>query len=141
MTAISAMPDILDVVDGDYRSFSIQAGAAITRGMVLTVNSSGMAVPCPIGSGASFNPVIGIAMNNAAIYDKVAVVFEGVVRVANSTSTAALSIGAQASALNSISAYAGAVSSATSATDTMIIGTVLETIAVSSYGRILLKLR
>jgi hypothetical protein len=138
MTAITAWPDILTVVDGDYKAFTRQAGAAISRGMACTLNSSGNAVAATITGTPK--PVFGVAMDAAAIGDPVTLIWDGVVRVANSTSTAAIAIGDQVTA-GPVSAYAGAVSTATSATDTQIIGTAIETIAVSSYGKILLKLR
>ena len=138
MTAITAWPDILTVVDGDYKAFTRQAAAAISRGMACTLNSSGNAVACTITGTPK--PCMGVAMNEAAIGDYVTLVWDGIVRVANSTSTSAISIGDQVT-VGPVSAYAGAVSTATSATDTQIIGTAIETIAVSSYGKILLKLR
>ena len=138
MTAITAWPDILTVVDGDYKAFTRQAAAAISRGMACTLNSSGNAVACTITGTPK--PCMGVAMNEAAIGDPVTLVWDGVVRVANSTSTSAIAIGDQVT-VGPVSAYAGAVSTATTATDTQIIGTAIETIAVSSYGKILLKLR
>jgi len=138
MTAITAWPDILTVVDGDYKAFTRQAAAAISRGMACTLNSSGNAVACTITGTPK--PCMGVAMNDAAIGDFVTLVCDGIVRVANSTSTSAIAIGDQVT-VGPVSAYAGAVSTATSATDTQIIGTAIETIAVSSYGKILLKLR
>jgi len=138
MTAITAWPDILTVVDGDYKAFTRQAAAAISRGMACTLNSSGNAVACTITGTPK--PCMGVAMNEAAIGDFVTLVWDGIVRVANSTSTSAIAIGDQVT-VGPVSAYAGAVSTATSATDTQIIGTAIETIAVSSYGKILLKLR
>ena len=138
MTAITAWPDILTVVDGDYKAFTRQAAAAISRGMACTLNSSGNAVACTITGTPK--PCMGVAMNEAAIGDYVTLVWDGIVRVANSTSTSAISIGDQVT-VGPVSAYAGAVSTATSASDTQIIGTAIETIAVSSYGKILLKLR
>ena len=138
MTAITAWPDILTVVDGDYKAFTRQAAAAISRGMACTLNSSGKAVACTITGTPK--PCMGVAMNEAAIGDFVTLVWDGIVRVANSTSTSAIAIGDQVT-VGPVSAYAGAVSTATSATDTQIIGTAIETIAVSSYGKILLKLR
>jgi hypothetical protein len=79
-------------------------------------------------------------MDAAAIGDPVTLIWDGVVRVANSTSTSAIAIGDQVT-VGPTSAYAGAVSTAAAATDTQIIGTAIETIAVSSFGKILLKLR
>ncbi|OPX65647.1 MAG: hypothetical protein A4E30_00318 [Methanomassiliicoccales archaeon PtaB.Bin215] len=139
MAAITAMPDILNVVEGDYKARSYIAGGTIYRGSACTVDSSGNAVVCPITGTPK--PCVGVAQEDAIAGQPVDLVYEGVVNVANADDTTAIAIGAQASVKAGTATYAGAVIIAGSATDTGIIGTVLTTIAGGSYGKILLKLR
>lgn len=139
MTAISAMPDILTVVEGDYKARSYIAGGTIYRGSACTVDSNGRAVVCPI-TGTT-KPCIGVALDAASAYQPVTVVYEGVVNVANADDTTPIAIGSQVSVKAGTATYAGAVIVAGSTTDTQIIGTALTTIAGGSYGKILLKLR
>ena len=71
MTAISAIPDILNVVDGDFRSYKLQAAVALTRGTVLGIDTNGRAVPYPITGTPG--GVVGVAMDSVAAYDMVTV--------------------------------------------------------------------
>ena len=138
MAAISSIPDMLNVAVGDYKAFKITAGQAITRGTVLGIDQTyGWAVPQPIattGTGA----VIGVAMDSVPAYEKVTVIYDGVVNVANALDGTAITQGGQVK----VGSFAGAVVVAsTTAPETNTIGQVLETIAANSYGKILLKLR
>ena len=137
MGAITAIPDILQVAVGDYKSFRIQAASAISRGTVLSLDANGRAIPVVI-TGAAPKSVIGVALDSGAQYDYITVVYKGVVNVANGDDATAIAIGAEVIP----GGYVGAVIAATAFTNTNIIGQVLDVaIAGGSYGRILLKLR
>jgi hypothetical protein len=132
------MPDILQVVDGDYKAKGYTAGAAISRGHVCSLDSNGRAIPQPI-TGANIPAAVGVAQDDAAIYQPVSLVYEGVVRVANSSDSAAITVG---SAVR-VSAFVGTVAATTTYTDTQIIGTVVDPsgIPADGSGLVLLKLR
>jgi hypothetical protein len=136
MGAISARPDMLSVVDGDYRAYKVQASAAISRGTVLDLDTNGRAKAYPLSGNPT--PCIGVALDTVAAYESVTCVFEGVVNVANADDTTAIAIGSAVK----VGTYAGAVIATTTMSDTMIIGSVVEkAIAGNSYGKIMLKLR
>ena len=137
MAAITAIPDMpVNPTDGDYKSRSYQAGAAISRGQVCGLDTSGRAVPYPITGIPS--GVIGVATDTVAIYDQVNIVYEGVVNVANADDTTAIAIGKTVR----VATYIGAVILSAAGAETNCIGMVLTSaIAGGSYGKILLKLR
>jgi hypothetical protein len=139
MAAISAIPDILNVVVGDYKAFPGKAGEAIVRGTLLAYNSSGMLVKAPTYTTAGVNGCVGVAMDDAAIYKPVTVIYSGVVNVANGDDTTAIAIGKSVM----IGGYAGAVLVAQTSywSRTNIVGTVMDAaIAGNSYGKIMLQL-
>ena len=136
MAAISAIPDILYVADGDYKAVTVKAGAAILRGTICGLNTSGMAVAYPITGIPS--GVVGVAMDTVAAYDPITLIFEGVVNVANADDTTAIVIGKTVRVATAV----GAVILSAAGAETNCVGMVLDkAIAGGSYGRILLKLR
>jgi len=139
MAAISAIPDILNVAEGDYKARSFTAGEAITRCTVCCLNTSGQAVARPVAAGSGTPlPIIGVAQDDAAQYAPVNIIYSGIVNVANADDTTAIAIGSWVK----VGTFKGAVVATTTATDTMIVGQVMETaIAGNSYGKIMLKLR
>ena len=139
MAAITKIPYMLKGVDGDFRSKKFQAGAAITKGTVLSLNSTGQAIPYPATTTLGVvSPCVGVAFADAAIGESVAAIYEGVVAVANADDTTAIAIGSAVK----VGTFSGAVIATVTMTDTMIVGQVCETaIAGGSYGFIMLKLR
>jgi hypothetical protein len=135
MATISSLPDILNVVEGDYIAYSYIAGAAIGRGQVCSLDSNGRAIPQPI-TGTP-NPPIGVAQDAAAQYQPVSCVWEGKVKVINSSDSVAIAVGATVK----VSAYAGCVAATTTYTDTQIVGRAVEAIPASGSGYILLTSR
>ena len=138
MAAISAIPDMLVVVDGDYKAKSFTAGVAISRGTILGTDANGAVIPFPIAAGTrTMYGVVGVAEDSAAVGDAVSAIYEGVVNVACGDDTTGWAIGQAIT----IGTFAGAGLATATYTDTHIIGHALETVAGGSYGKVMLKLR
>ena len=136
MAAITLIPDMLNVVEGDYRARTYVAGAAITRGTVIGLDTTGRAVPYPITGTPG--PVKGVALDTVSTGMSCSVVYEGYVNVANADDTTAIAIGKAVH----VATFAGAVILSAAGAETNVIGSVADTaIAGGSYGRILLSLR
>jgi hypothetical protein len=118
MAAISAIPDMLSVVSGDYKATKYQAASAISRGTVLGLDTNGRAVPYPITGTPG--GVMGVAMDSAAQYDYVTCVYQGIVNVANADDTTAIAIGKSVR----VATFAGAVILSAAGAETNVIGTV-----------------
>jgi hypothetical protein len=145
MTAITAFPAIPSgLFGGTYISFTAKAEVAVKTGQLLIQDLHAANTVSPAPASGLFNKKwpVGVAMGPAAAGELVTVITTGVVYMANDTSTSAIAAGVLVKA----GTFAGAIAAATiaaatgyAATDT-IIGVALDSIAVSSYGRVLLQL-
>lgn len=145
MGTISAFPAIPSgLFGGTYVSFTAKAEVAVKTGQLLVQDLHAANTVSPTPASGLFNKKwpVGVAMEGKAAGELVTVITTGVVYMGNDSTSSAIAAGV----LVKGGAFAGAVAAATiaaatgyAATDT-IIGVALDSIAVSSYGRVLLQL-
>jgi len=152
MGTISAMTFIPSAIFGQYNGFTGIASAAIKRGQLVCIDDTYHATtnplynrykPVPASGVAAKKWPVGVAISDAAAGQEVTIVGSGnVVNMAVDSDSTGIKVGAPVVC----GAYAGTVKAGTvpatgyALTDTMI-GVALDSIAVSSYGRIWLNLR
>lgn len=145
MGAITAFPLIPSALFGHpLATITAKCDVAVKTGQLLIqdLHSANTVSPAPASGLFNKKWPIGVAMESKAAGELVTVITTGLVYMANDSSTSAIAAGV----LVKGGAYAGAIAAATivaatgyAATDT-IIGVTLDSIAVSSYGRVLLQL-
>lgn len=132
MTAIASFPDVVNAIFGNPTTISKVASAAIKRGQFVGPDPSAKSKvkPYPAGGvGMGGLKALGVAQDDAAKAQEVAITVQGVAYVANGDDTSAIDPGV---ALH-VDGYAGAVLAAT--TSDCVVGMSLDTIAANGTGR------